>query len=495
MSRLEDARRGLSPFTYLRLPGGDRLHEALRLVEDGRIAEALTALEAVAASRPDMAPAHLFLGLALDASGKRSAAVKALDAALAAGPDEVDALHLMGEALLDWNQPARAAAAFRRAIELSPHAARGYQGLGRAESRLGDTTAALRNLEKAALLQPNAAPAQIALGHEFRATNLNDQAIASFRRALELDPGNEEAHLALDAVIAGMVPQWHFAMVNDSRRNRAFDRAITKAVTRGSRVLDIGTGSGLLAMMAARAGARRVTACETITPLAEVAERIIAANGLADRIDVVRRKSTEMEIGRDMAQRANLLVAEIVDPGLLIEGVLDSFAHARAHLLTRNARIIPSGATVFAMPIESREVAAGRRVGKAAGFDVGAMNSLAPRLYLQTDLRRCRWRALARPVTVFDFDFAADDGDAAPPATRRIPLTLTATGTCHAIALWFRLDLDDEISIATGPSDAATHWQQAVFALDPPLRVRRHDTAILAARHNRNTIFLDLEKD
>ncbi len=491
MSRLEDAQRGLSPFRYMRLPGGDLLYRALKLIDGGSTAKAILVLNKLVASQPEMAAAHLFLGLALDAQGKRAAAVKAIDAALTADLDEFDELCLIADALLDWDQPEKAAAAFRRAIARAPHAAQGFWGLGRAESRLGDTTAALRNLEKAALLQPSFTAAHIDLGHEYRATNLKDAAIASYRRALELDPENQEAELGLDAVIASMVPQWHYAMVNDARRNRAFDRAIRTAVDRNSRVLDIGTGTGLMAMMAARAGARQVTACEAVTPMAEVAEEIVAANGFADRIAIVRKKSTAMEIGRDMAQRANVLVAEVVDAGLLSEGVIDSIAHARANLLTRGARIIPARATVFAMAIESKQIDAERRVGRAAGFDVGAMNSLAPRLYLQTDLNRYEWRGLSRALKLFEFDFAAG---AIPPAQRRVPFTATGTGTCHAIAFWFRLDLDDEISIATGPTSPPTHWQQAVYSLNPPMKLTKGAKATLIARHDRSTIFLDLAR-
>lgn len=489
MSRLEDAKRGFSPFRYMRLPGGDRLHEALTLIDGGSTAKAILVLNKLVASRPEMVAAHIFLGLALDASGKRAVAIKALDAALATDLVEFDDLALIGDVLLEWDRPGKAAAAFRRAIRISPHAAAGFWGLGRAESRLGDTTAARRNLEKAVLLHPSFTPAHIDLGHEFRATSHNDAAIASYRRALEIDPDNQEAAAALDQVIAAMVPQWHYSMVNDARRNRAFDRAIKKAVTAGSRVLDIGAGTGLLAMMAARAGARRVTACETVMPLAEVARDIVAANGLAGRIDIVGRKSTDLEIGSDMTRRANLLVAEIVDTGLLSEGVLDAFAHARSHLLTRTAKIIPAGATVFAMAIESEAIDAECRAGKAAGFDVSALNRLAPKLYHQTDINRYKWRALSQPVKIFDFDFTQG---AIAPAQRRIPFKAVADGACHAIAFWFRLDLDDEISIDTGPSSPPTHWQQAVYALNPPVKLKNGARAEITASHDRNTISLGL---
>ncbi len=141
MSRLEDAKKGLSPFRYMRLPGGDRLHQALKLIDDGSTSNAILALNKLVASRPEMAAAHLFLGLTLDAAGKRAGAVKALDAALATGLEEFDELCLVGETLLDWDQPQKAAATLRRAIKVSPHNARGFWSLGRAESNSATNTA------------------------------------------------------------------------------------------------------------------------------------------------------------------------------------------------------------------------------------------------------------------------------------------------------------------------------------------------------------------
>lgn len=73
------------------------------------------------------------------------------------------------------------------------------------------------------------------------------------------------------------------AMARQGKAVALRELAIEAAVP-GKVVLDIGTGSGLLAMMAARAGAARVIACEMNAAVAETARRIIAANGLADRM-------------------------------------------------------------------------------------------------------------------------------------------------------------------------------------------------------------------
>jgi FkbM family methyltransferase len=59
-------------------------------------------------------------------------------------------------------------------------------------------------------------------------------------------------------------------------------------------VLDIGAGSGLLSMMAARAGADTVVAVEQSSHMCEVAEKAIAANELSSKCIVLQRDARRM---------------------------------------------------------------------------------------------------------------------------------------------------------------------------------------------------------
>lgn len=70
----------------------------------------------------------------------------------------------------------------------------------------------------------------------------------------------------------------HRRILRDTSWVEAFDVALRKVVTPGSCVLDLGTGSGILAMLAARAGARRVIAVER-TGVAELARQLVEVNG------------------------------------------------------------------------------------------------------------------------------------------------------------------------------------------------------------------------
>ena len=102
---------------------------------------------------------------------------------------------------------------------------------------------------------------------------------SAFETAATLRPLDERLVRNLRSVDQPTVPPWHFRMLADSECNDAYQRAIERAVSPNLSVLDIGTGSGLLAMMAARAGAGRVTACEVSPHIAAAARQVVADNG------------------------------------------------------------------------------------------------------------------------------------------------------------------------------------------------------------------------
>ena len=87
-------------------------------------------------------------------------------------------------------------------------------------------------------------------------------------------------------------------MLHDSERNRMYYVGLKKAIDKKRKqghnvhVLDIGTGTGLLAMMGARLGADKVTAIEEFEPMFKCAKRVMEANGLADKIHLIGKRST-----------------------------------------------------------------------------------------------------------------------------------------------------------------------------------------------------------
>ena len=218
------------------------------------------------------------------------------------------------------------------------------------------------------------------------------------------------------------IPAWHYDMLNDTNRNDAYDAAITDAVRarrgpNGARpcvVLDAGSGSGLLSMMAARAGATRAYAVERSAHVTDAGEEVVCVNGLAGVVTCVHRDvrsvfTAETEGlptagGRamkpdggvpEMETKADVAAYEIFDSGLIGEGALHALAAARARLLVPDAALVPASAVVYAQVIEMRHAEVACGPDPRFRFDLAAANRWRWRPEYEgvdLDKRRRRWR-------------------------------------------------------------------------------------------------------
>ena len=64
-------------------------------------------------------------------------------------------------------------------------------------------------------------------------------------------------------------------------------------------VMDVGAGTGVLSIFAARAGAKHVYAVE-YSDTANMAQRIIRENNLHNKITVIKKKAENLILGRDI---------------------------------------------------------------------------------------------------------------------------------------------------------------------------------------------------
>ena len=171
----------------------------------------------------------------------------------------------------------------------------------------------------------------------------------------------EEGALVRPAAGRGSTSGWadpveHARMLHDDRRTGDFFAALAEAVRPGDVVLDVGTGSGVLAVAAARAGARRVYAVEA-SDISDVAERVFRLSGVAETITLVPGWSRHLEL----PEQADVLVAEIIGNEPLEEEILETTLDARRRLLKPGARLIPHTLTLLARPLRLPEGEARQR--------------------------------------------------------------------------------------------------------------------------------------
>jgi predicted RNA methylase len=312
------------------------------------------------------------------------------------------------------------------------------------------------------------------------------RAAARLEEAVAAGDRSEELRRALNRIYRQLVPRWHFAMLNDARRNAAFESALHRLDLRGKVVLDIGTGSGLLAMMAARAGAEAVVACEAIESIAAVARQIITRNGFADRVEIIPALSLELDASIHLPRRADVLVTETVDCGLVGEGIMPTLRHARRELLAPQAEIIPASARVVGRLIESGAVHQLNFAQQVLGFDVSPFNRFSTSGYFPCRLGTWPHRFLSEPFDLFAFDFRRDP---LTPQQRTVAVEVGGRGVLHGLACWWELDLGSGVSLTNAPGSGDSHWMQAVALFDSPRVVTRGERLVLRAEQDDEAMY------
>jgi protein arginine N-methyltransferase 1 len=141
-------------------------------------------------------------------------------------------------------------------------------------------------------------------------------------------------------------PSAQIRMLEDRVRTSRFIQAIRQTVRPGDVVVDLGTGTGVLAVAAAQAGAKRVYAIE-VRPIAEDAARFFQGSGLGDRITLIRGHSTEISL----PDRADVLVSEMIGNDPLGEQILETASDAVGRLLKPDARLIPYALRIHVLPM------------------------------------------------------------------------------------------------------------------------------------------------
>jgi len=421
-------------------------------------------------------------------TGRFEEAAQLCRAILSRNAQDSEANHLLGLIFYRQGQNRMAVDFLQRAVASGSATARMYGNLGAVLNSLGDLGGAIVAYRRAIDGDPANPWPLNNLGVLFRNAGQTEEAIESFRRALAVNPDFREAQINLRLIYSAIVPQWHFAMMNDRHRNDAFEAAIRRAVG-GKRVLEIGSGAGLMAMIAADAGATRVDSCEAVGVIARQARDIIAKNGFADRVNIIARRSTELVVGRDIPARAEVLISETFSSNLLDEGILPSIEHAHRDLLTDNAITIPAAASAMGFLIGG---APGEMlfVDRIKGFDFSSFNEFAPpRLVIPLD--GITHEALSGDVELLRFDLSQREF---PMHGREIVMPVIRSGICYGVAQWIRLDLDSLSQYSNRPVAGGqnSHWPNIIYRFPKPLSVEAGDNVRILARHNRAEINVDL---
>lgn len=443
---------------------------------------------------PNIPEVHYNLGNIYFNQQKLEAASQAFEEAIKHNPKLAPAYANLGVTYNAMEQQDKAYEILKSGFLIAPNDGGINKQLGMMYHHRNELGATRKHYEKAFAINENDDDMLLLMGNLCRDEGLTDDAISFYKKLLAADPNHSAAKENLSMLSRDKIPLWHFPMLADEGRNNAYNKALQKVIQATHQVLDIGTGSGLLAMMAARAGAKQITACEMNTSLAEVAERIVVKNNYSKQIKIVSKKSTAVDIGVDMPEKADVLVSEILDSGLLGEGVFPSIRHAKKELLKENAIIIPKSADVYGVLVQCDEMKKTHPIQDISGFDLSIFNefqNLSQYAVFHSDQQSYEELSEVFPIHSFDFYNIPEARNSDKPHKKPLTITAKKDGEFQAILFWFQLHLDDEISLSSGPNGEMKHWGQAIFFLPKSKQIKAGDQVDLEMLQSDYLILFD----
>ena len=262
-------------------------------------------------------------------------------------------------------------------------------------------------------------------------------------------------------------------MIADRPRMEAYVRALRQAVTPGAVVVDIGTGTGVFAMLACQFGARLVFAIEPDDAI-QVARAIAAANGFADRIQFMQELSTKVVL----PEEADVIVSDL-------RGVLPPFQHhigsiadARERLLAPRGQLIPQCDTLWVAVTEAPETY--RRHAQPWGEKpYGLSMEGARRIVTNTwSKRRIKPEQILLPPQVWatlDYGSVTD-----PDVGAEIAWTVDRPGIADGLVVWFDATLAEGIQFSNAPGEPELIYGNAYFPLSQPVPLDTGDRVSVA---------------
>lgn len=261
-------------------------------------------------------------------------------------------------------------------------------------------------------------------------------------------------------------PSIHAGMLYDDERVAKYSTAIRQVVKEGDVVADIGTGTGILAFLCLKAGAKRVHAIERSSAI-KWAKEIADRNGFGDRIVFHKEDSRDCELG----EKVNVVVSELIGHIAFEEGMAESLFDAKERFLAPDGVIIPERVELKVALVEEKEVYPEciECWQPIHGIDYSVLREEAVKACYLT--RLSDRNLLSEPKTFFMVNFSEGRQ---PNLQGTHAFDVCRSGKINGIVLWFDADLAPGVSLSSGPW-TRNHWKQCFAPITTPITVSASD--------------------
>lgn len=248
-------------------------------------------------------------------------------------------------------------------------------------------------------------------------------------------------------------------MLADKPRMNFYHAAISRHIQPGDRVIDLGTGTGILAALASRRGAAKVYAIDH-SKILEHAKTIAVHNGISN-VEFISVHSTEFSV----SEKVDVILHEQMGDCLFDESMVANVADLRDRLLKPGGLILPSKFELYCEPVKLKDERLVPYLWEmnVHGYDYSCMERSRPQEpeYYHRSSSDLGFvdHFLGRPEPALAVDLhTLNESDL--PLELRFTRTVINAGRLDGYAIYFRACVDDDLSLSSGPLDRgrAPHW-------------------------------------
>jgi protein arginine N-methyltransferase 1 len=256
----------------------------------------------------------------------------------------------------------------------------------------------------------------------------------------------------------------HKVMLQDVVRTDAYEKSITEVVKPLHTVLDFGCGTGILAMFAARAGAKKVIAVDR-SPFIKTAKEIAQTNGL-NNIDFYHDDDQTLQLD----EKVDVIVSEWMGHCLFYEAMLEPLLSIRDRFLAKDGVMIPAEVSLHAGLVCDEDLLEDLSFLRDEPYDVD-FSPIAHVPFQQTDLVALDPESIMKNTAHLGSLNMHTINKADSPRVFTGTIIPSKKAEIFALCGWFSSELSKGVTFGTGPNDMPTHWDQILFPLPKPFTV------------------------
>jgi type I protein arginine methyltransferase len=262
-------------------------------------------------------------------------------------------------------------------------------------------------------------------------------------------------------------------MIADQARMEAYHKALQQVVKPGSVVLDIGTGTGIMALLACQCGARRVYAIEP-GDVIQVARELAVANGYGERIEFIQALSTQVTL----PERADVIVSDLRGVLSLFQRIIPSLVDARRRFLAPGGVMVAERDTLWASVLEFQD--AYQEIVQPwdkdyFGLDLSSVIPLATNDFRKDVIQEGQMLTAPQCWACIDFNTVEN-----PDVQGQVAWSISRPGLAHGLGVWFDSELAPGIGLSNAPGELAHVYGRMLLPWLEPVALAPGDTVTVS---------------